>query len=255
MTLHDRLLATGKRFYCVCFGPRCGSTLLCEDLHQWGIGAPAETFQSTLYPESDGTTAEYVERAVENCPGREFGFKISWEQAHTLCSRLHDEGASDSSEAFDLRSNFPDLRFVHMVRRDKVAQAVSAWRAYRSGVWHTQVTESNVDAGHFGYDFGAIREHLLQVLADDWVWSAHFESLGIDFFQVVYEEYVANREPTLRSLAHSLGASPTNDELVDHTLKMRDEWSAEMVERTWGDLHAPRQPIWTVYRMGQNPTQ
>ena len=229
--------------------------MLCEDLRQWGIGNPTETFQSPLYPESGGTSADYVVQAVENSPGQEFGFKISWEQAHTLCSRLDDEGDGNSSDTFDLRRIFPSLRFVHIVRRDKVAQAVSAWRAYRSDVWHKPTMEVDVDAGHFDYDFAGIREQLLQVLADDWVWSSHFESLGINCFQVAYEDYVATRAATLRSLAGFLGAPVANTELVDHTRTMRDEWSREMVERTWADLHAPGHPIWTAFPVRRNQTQ
>ena len=226
VALHDRLVATGKRFYCICFGPRCGSTLLCEDLRQWGIGVPTETFQSPLYPEPDGTTAEYIVRAVE---------------------RLRAEGVGDSSDAFDLRSIFPDLRFVHVLRKDKVAQAISAWRAYASGIWHKSATEVDIDAGHFDYDFAAIREQLLQVLADDWVWSDHFESLEISRLQVLYEEYVKDRTTTLRSLSRFLDVQPAETELVDHLALMRDEWSSEMIKMTWADLHAPRQPIWTAY--------
>ena len=180
-------------------------------------------------------------------PGQVFGFKISWEQAHILCCRLRAEGVGDSSDAFDLRSIFPDLRFVHVLRKDKVAQAISAWRAYASGIWHKSATEADIDAGHFDYDFAAIREQLLQVLADDWVWSDHFESLEISRLQVLYEEYVKDRTTTLRSLARFLDVQPAETELVDHLALMRDEWSSEMIKMTWADLHAPRQPIWTAY--------
>jgi len=86
---------------------------------------------------------------VESNPGQVFGFKVSWEQAHILCCRLRAEGVGDSSDAFDLRFIFPDLRFVHVLRKDKVAQAVSAWRAYASGIWHKSATEVDIDAGHF----------------------------------------------------------------------------------------------------------
>jgi LPS sulfotransferase NodH len=235
--LLDRLAATGKRFYCVCFTVRSGSTLLCEDLAQWGLGAPAEDFQVLPEVYSNDSVADYVVRTVEQSPGELFGFKISLEQAITLSERLRDEGESDVS--IDLRSIFPDLRHLRIVRSDKIAQAVSTWRARFSGVWHRPVG-TMVDPGRPEYDFEAIRGELYWLIAEDWLWSFHCENLAIPTFLVEYESYLGAREGTLASIAGYLNAGPKRSGVVDRLQVLRDEWSQTIVERVQRDLYALR---------------
>lgn len=235
MSVRDRLATTGKRFYCVCFSYRSGSTLLRDDLHQWGLGAPNEYFQLPTPLVEDASVADYVVRVVEQTPESVFGFKISWEQVSALIQRLRVEGDADAS--FDLRSIFPSVRHLHLVRRDKVAQAVSLWRAIRSNQWHWEVG-TEVDRGYPTYDFSAIKDYLLQVIAEEWLWESHLSNLGIDRHQIAYEDYIENRLSTLASVADYLGETVTPTLPIDHIQIMRDEWSERTIEQVWADLRA-----------------
>ncbi len=240
VSLRDRLASTGKRFYCICFSLRSGSTLLCEDLTQWSLGSPTEFFQLTGEPSAGTSVADYVFETVASTPGPYFGFKITWDQAFTLTERLRAEGEEDAT--LDLRSIFPGLRSIHMVRSDKVAQAVSIWRAVNSGAWHWPVGQ-NIDKGTPPYDFEAIRGYLVQVVAEDWLWRSHFGRLSLPHLQVPYEPYMERRLKTLRTLAGFLGAKPRRAPLVDRLQVMRDQWSEEIVARVWSDLYGVPEPV------------
>jgi LPS sulfotransferase NodH len=240
MTTRDRLAATGKRFYCVCFSVRSGSSLLCEDLTQWGVGEPTEYFQlpdQTIVP---GQMADHLVALANAAEGEYFGFKVTWEQVHALTSTLRLEG--DRSVGRDLRSVFPDLAFVYIERRDKVRQAVSAWRAETSGTWHWPIG-SDVERGRPEYDFEQIRFHLQKAVGEDWLWSFHFQELGIRPTTVRYEDYVSDREHQLARIAKSVGWDGSAVPLDERLRVMRDDWTEEIARRFRADLYALALPM------------
>jgi trehalose 2-sulfotransferase len=233
MGVAENLAASGKRFYCICFSIRSGSTLLTRDLTNWSLGAPREPFQTPQYQiELEPSTAQYIARLVEESPGEFFGFKVTWGQAAALLRRLRDEDPSHSYA--DLAGLFPGLRYIHLVRNDKVAQAVSAWRAGESGTWHWP-TGVQVDLGTPPYDFLAIRARLLQFLAEDWLWNSYFERHNVSVLRVDYETYVEHRLTTMRRIATDLG-SVRPGPLSAGLQIMRDGWTEDTIRRVWIDL-------------------
>ncbi len=241
MRIRERLAAIGKRIYCVCFSIRSGSTLLCHDLAQWGLGAPTEYFQFPDSPVLDGPLSDYLVQLVEGASGEYFAIKMAWEQVYQLTDRLKREG--DSSVGFDLRTVFPDVRHIHIVRQDKIAQAVSAWRAMSTQTWHWPVG-TDVDPGRPEYDFEEIKLFLLQIIAEDWLWQSHFAELGIQPLIVNYEDYLADRVGYLARMTSFLGASASPTQLEDQLQVMRDDWTEAIVDLVRADLHAPREPNW-----------
>jgi LPS sulfotransferase NodH len=235
--IRDLLLGTEKRFYCICFSCRSGSTLLANDLKWNGLGEPFEHFHVERPREAkDRSFAQTICDLVAESEGEFFGFKIALNQLHSLTERLRRQG--DLSVTSDLRSVFPGLRFVSMRRTDKVAQAVSYWRALVTDQWHTGAGTTQ-DPGRPEYDFDAIKEALLAVVTEDWLWDAHFVANGIECHHVVYEDYLQGRLSTLEAIFDYLGVtSPPVTPVVDGTSVMRDDWSNEIVTRTWEDLTA-----------------
>ncbi len=230
----DRLIASGKRFYCLSFSIRSGSTLLCDDLTQWGLGAPAEHFQFPEYPVLDGPLSDHLIRLADQWAGDIFGFKISWYQATEVTSRLRAEG--HGSLGVDLRNVFPGLEHIHMVRNDKISQAISAWRAASSQTWHWPAG-TVVNPGEPLYDFEAIETEFNQILTDDWLWQFHFEQLGISPLTIYYEDYIQDRPGHLWRVADHLGVPASPTRLNDNLLVMRDEWTDQIARRFKAELH------------------
>ncbi len=240
MSLRDRLAATGKRFHCVCFTIRSGSTLLRDDLAQLHLGAAHEYFQPPSYHHTGEPAADYVMRTVLGSPEEHFGFKISWHDACLLTDVLRAQG--DTSVSRDLRTVFPGLAHLHIVRKDKLGQAVSAWRAAMSGTWHWS-SGTKVDSGRPEYDFAAILGELQLMLTEDMLWARHFSTRRIPHLRIEYERYIVDRAGTMKALAAFIGARPPRVKLKDRTRVMRDEWSEEIIERFWADLQSPGIPL------------
>ncbi|MGD9798708.1 MAG: Stf0 family sulfotransferase [Acidimicrobiia bacterium] len=262
VALREAIRDTGKRVYVLAFSMRSGSTALAHDLEQWGLGLPLEYFQPNLYLRrhgGPGPSAHLLE-SIRRAPGDVFGFKISWEQAFVLAESLAAEDVHVDGP--DLRAVVPGLTYLHLSRRDKAGQAVSAWRAERTGHWHRPVEPDGgapgsapeprpVEAGYGddedddpGDDLAAVRDVLLQLLAEDWLWHDFLARTGITATALVYEDYLADRRGVLRRVAAALGLPPAGEVPDPRTEIMRDGRSAELAARLRDHLHRPAHPFW-----------
>ncbi len=241
--LSERVARAGKSgYYFVAYAMRSGSTAVCHDLERLGLGDPHECFQENNYV--GRRASEYIVEKVNDSRGQVFGFKATWDQAEALCRTLEAQG--EPVPGMDLRNVFPGLRIVHLLRRDKVRQAISLWRAATSGMWHIP-DNAGTQAGRPDYDFEALLWHFAGVMCDDWMWIHHFARTRGDVLTVVYEDYVADPAATIERICKHIGARPTpvGGEWVDRPRIMRDEWTDQIAERFLADVRAPR-PLGTV---------
>lgn len=243
-----------ERAYVVAATPRSGSTLLCETLRASGVaGRPEEPFQRlrdsglshqprdyfrgvddpellALLPDRrpgapiDADDArERLTRALaeDTTANGVFATKLMWGYLPDFLAGIRAITGDDGDDLATLRSAFGrDLRFVQVRRRDKVAQAVSLWRAIQTQQWRDE--GSTRPAGVPGpdsalrdaaatevepvYHHGAIA-HLRDLLAaGEAAWTAWFADHGIAPVRVVvYEQLVPALGPTVRELLGELG--------------------------------------------------
>jgi LPS sulfotransferase NodH len=245
-SLAERVAGLAPVRYVILFGVRSGSTLLCSDLAQVGLGRPTEHFQGRFLP-ADGT-AGYVEDLVR-AESPVFGTKLAWEQAFALLRRLADE---DEVACFDLREVFgDDVRIVRLVRRNKARQAISAWRAAVSRVWHLPADTAG-QGPRLPYDRDAIVQVMLQLLAEEWLWERHLADLGLEALTIAYEDYVDDRRGWLSVVARHLGLSiEAGSGLEDLLRPVGDEWTDMIEGRLLEDLSAPDHPFWASLALRQ----
>jgi trehalose 2-sulfotransferase len=219
------------RTYFVCATPRSGSTLLCRSLAETGVaGRPEEYFERlrhsglprepreyfegigdpsflALLPETrsgdpaDADLERVVPRALAagTTPNGVFGAKLMWGYFGDVLARL---GTTPDGPAVErLTERFGPIRWVHVTRADKVAQAVSLWRAVQTRAWSSDDPPETRPV----YDARGIA-HLRDRLGEqDAAWRDWFDRQMIDPHRVEYERFVAEHAATLRGVLAHLG--------------------------------------------------
>jgi LPS sulfotransferase NodH len=210
--------------YLVCATPRSGSTLLCEMLRATGVaGTPLEHFEvlrasgqprqpreyfdgiadagvlQLLAPlaagrPSDEPAAAWAARIVRegSTPNGVWGGKLMWGHVEQLVSRARElDGLADADLAAALRALLGDVRFVYVTRADKVAQAVSLWRAVQTQRWSAAAGAPRQPHDAV-YSFAAIDHLVAQLEAHDGAWRRWFAEQAARPLELSYEEVGAD---------------------------------------------------------------
>jgi trehalose 2-sulfotransferase len=256
--------------YLVCATQRSGSTLLCELLRATDVaGAPDEYFESlreTNLPRQprqyfeDPSVRDIAERLAPTTPGHPeqpgdfepwfryviqrgttlngvFGAKMMWNYLDEFRLRMAElPGLGDLSFNERLEAVFPRLKIIFVRRRDKVAQAVSLWKAIQTQQWRTE-SESNVEQVEADqtpdaeYDYRAI-EHLLNELHRwDARWEDWFHATGREPIRVFYDEFTVSRAATIGRVLDALGIDPPAPQGKKPMRRQADDRSKDWVAR------------------------
>ena len=235
----------------VCATPRSGSTLLCALLDGTGVaGRPQEYFERLAHSGLPRQPREYFERVEDpkllellapTDPGTPdpgdpipqalaegttdngvFAAKLMWTHLLDLAERL-----GRPADAALLRERFPDPRYVHVTRRDKIAQAVSLWRAVQTRAWRAGAVTEN---GNAVYHAGAIGYLAGQLFDQDDAWRTWFSANGVEPLTIVYEELAGDTHAATSAVLDHLDVGPA--EVPDPPLRRQgDDRSARWVER------------------------
>ncbi|MGV3532545.1 MAG: Stf0 family sulfotransferase, partial [Chthoniobacteraceae bacterium] len=199
-----------RRSYLVCSTPRSGSNLLCEALKNTKLaGRPHQYFwvpkmdkwgeKYGLAPDED--FAGYVRGIVEKSATSNgiFGLKSMWDFLLAFEQRLRatPEYANFPGPLHELLAAvFPDLRYVHITRRDKVQQAVSLVRAIQSDLWTSQQQDARPPKDELRFDPDAIRAMLRDLEEAEAGWESLFTAAGVQPHRVTYEDLANAYEET-----------------------------------------------------------
>jgi trehalose 2-sulfotransferase len=221
--------------YAICATPRSGSTLLCALLRASGVaGWPESWFRIQNRAEwaadwniarKGGEVAWPTFLAAAIRAGRRdgpvFGLRLMWDHFEGL---RRDLGGSD-----DLEAVFGPMRYIHLSRRDRVAQAVSRHKAEASGTWHLGFEEA-AEPRTPHYDFAAIDGYMREAEADHASWHSWFASKGIQPLEIAYEDLAADPRKVARTVLAFLGL-PAPGPLAVTNRRMADVESADWAAR------------------------
>jgi trehalose 2-sulfotransferase len=249
----------------VCATQRSGSTLFCELLKGTEVaGVPDEFFevlrstglprQPRQYFESDqvqdiaarlpsldpgrpeqaGEFAGWFAYAIHRgtTPNGVFSSKMMWNYFDDFRVRVR-ELAGMEGLTFNLALDriFPNLSIVFVRRRDKVAQAVSLWRAIQTQKWR-QAEDSRVQDPEAQYDYRAIKHLVEELHRWDARWEDWFHATGRQPVRVIYEEFLEARAATLGRVLDALRIPP-RQLTADGRGVMRRQ--ADVVSQDWVD--------------------
>ena len=251
---HAGRMPLPTRSYIICANQRSGSNLLCRALSDTGVaGHPDEWFLCggpedfppgfTFWEES----ALAQERGVSDRQGyidlvhelattdnSVFGIKIMFNNVQWIEAKFRElPRFADVSRRDLYGAIFPDLRVVHLTRRDRVRQAVSWARAAQDNVWIVTDEGSPEPTGEPGYwrEFIAGLEQL--IIDGENGWRALYDELGLDPYEVVYEDLVTpdGYENALRGILDHLGVDQPDALPPPRTRQQADDLNEDWVNR------------------------
>lgn len=223
-----------ERSYSIAFTPRCGSNHLCDLLTLAEIGRPTEYFQYEL---PQWTVPDLEVAVSEVLPGNTVNGIFGAKMAHDHCAWLQSVIGKITGENRLLGDVLPNHKWVRLVRKDKVAQAISLYRAQVTQEWlkWQDDSKSNVD---LPYDFLAIVACYHTVVTAELAWDVYFSEYGIEPLVITYEDLAERPHQTVAAIAAYLTVDNWHSvEGVEANLRVqRDGTTAALVAQFRQDL-------------------
>ena len=232
--------------YLICATPRSGSTLLCGLLDSSGVaGHPASYFNRKSlndYADAwriarpvDGRIDEAFVRAALTAGTTSNGVFGGRIMAETLPELISGLAAAASEPAMTdvglLSAQVGRLRFVHLRRRDVVAQAVSWAKALHTHFWHPGEAVAP-GAQEPRYDEELIGRLVAAIESYERDWTMWFASHRIVPCEVTYEELAADPPRTAQRVLDHLGLHvPPDRQLVVGHRRQADRLNADWITR------------------------
>ncbi len=240
-----------RRCYVVCTIPRSGSNLLTDGLRDTRrAGMPKQFFlpkaearyAAELGIDAGADYAAYVRALVNTKITRNevFGFKLMSWYLNDFFVRLreaHSFGNSTTSDLELLRSAFPRLRFVRIVRRHKLRQALSTARALQTGLWKVQEGKSSLREPEFDPDL--IEQSLHEAERQEKIWDDFFQQIEVKPFLVEYEKLCQDYEATIRAVLNFLRIKLPSNARVGPPVTTRQ---ADETSRIWEERFLTERP-------------
>ena len=173
-------------------------------------------------------------------PNEVFGFKLMSWYLEDFLARLreaHGFGNSTTSDLELLCSAFPRLRFVRIVRRHKLRQALSTARALQTGLWKVQEGKNVLREPEFDPDL--IEQSLHEAERQDKLWDSFFQRIGVKPFEVEYEKLCQNYDKTIRAVLNFLRIKLPAGARVGPPVTTRQ---ADEISRTWEERFLAERP-------------
>jgi LPS sulfotransferase NodH len=220
--------------YVVCATPRSGSTLLCEMLVDSGIaGRPAEHVEQLRKRGRPNEPREYFDDVEDRSvlellpvsgpprphpgpieerlaavlhfattPNGVFGTKLMWGYMANFQERLAElPGFGALQDQERIAGLLGDVRYVHVRREDRVAQAISMWRAVQTRAWRAETD----DAVEPVYSFSGIDHLVHQLEQHESAWERWFDREGVEPLEVRYSELAADPGAVLQETLEFIG--------------------------------------------------
>ena len=163
------------------------------------------------------------------------GLRLMWPTVPDLLALLDRIFPHLPDDAARLERAFGPIRYLHLSRQNKVAQAVSRLRAEQGGLWHRAADgserERTAPPQPPVYDATRLRAFFAEAETGDAAWNEFFTRHAISPLRLTYEALAAAPQATLAATLADLGLDPalaTN--VAPRTARLADElsldWSA-----------------------------
>lgn len=228
-----------QRRYAICSSPRSGSSLLAGGLAKTRqAGFPLEYFNPSYikaYIHRSKCVGVTLHRYVRFLESRRssangvFGVKVHFAHvsSHPECEKLLNYiGNVD--------------RLIILRRADRIAQAVSYWRAVATNFWNAGKPE-DVERGRsiaIRYDGATIAQLLAELVEQEEGWERMLARRRTKCLEIMYEDLATNYVREMKRVLSYLGLSHIPDALFSSPTRLRiaDHWNEECAERFMRDI-------------------
>jgi len=239
--------------YIICTTPQSGSTLLCDLLAGSGVAGKPNSyyrrnsisdFVAQLNIPADDPNFDQTYLAAILREGKQdtelFGLRLMWSSLSELSVYLDTIYPNLPNDMARFARAFGRPLYLHLTRRDTVAQAISCFKAEESGLWHLTadggVREQTGPPKTPIYDFAKIEIQRNEIITQNKNWTDWFARHEIEPLHITYETLAADPNATLARILLTLDRDPTvaeavtpkssklgNDESHDWATRFRDD--------------------------------
>jgi LPS sulfotransferase NodH len=164
------------------------------------------------------------------------GLRVMFDTVDDLSVRLDRlfPGYESAPQRFEHAFGRP--LYIHLSRRDKVAQAVSLHKALSTGLWHRAADGSELErwAPHrdASYDADQIGTQVAELTAQDRNWHEWFSAHSIEPLHLDYEGFSSDPRSGLRRVLAALGQDASRaDAVALPTARLADDESSRWAAR------------------------
>jgi trehalose 2-sulfotransferase len=217
-----------RKSYIVASSYRSGSNYFCWELWRTGVlGAPVEFLNPydalpvLMNRFKASSPADYIAKLIERRSSKNgvFGLKTHSHHFEVFLKQYPQ-----------LLEALAPVTFIHINRRNTLAQAVSMAKALQTDFWTSRIESERPP---LQYDRELIAKCLEEVEQQELKWPRWFEAHGIEPFRVVYEDLIADTPKVIRSIVELLGVTDDepDDVLVPPTKRQGDGTNRDWIER------------------------
>jgi trehalose 2-sulfotransferase len=232
--------------YIICAMPRSGTHLLAEALQNTGrAGKPDEYFicdhKGQLENERGNIAEQYGKKSLEefrdlvlelgSTPNKVFGVIIMWSYFHTILDNYRTLPTYRGMQSYELVNKLLyNPKYIWLIRRDKVKQAISIVKALQTNVWRGDMAAQSFSEPKF--DYQKIEHYRQRLQEAEAGWEFYFNSHSIEPCKVVYEDLAKTYEETAYHVLRYLQLPTENLTFAPRKLhkqadQLSDEWLAQ----------------------------
>lgn len=162
-----------------------------------------------------------------------FGAKLMWGYFDDFIGKLRQIPVYEQIDLPALLPQvFPNLHYIQIIRRDKVRQAISFWRAVETNTWAWTGDKKPIPEKEPSFNYEAIRNLEKEIVTHEAAWKNYFEVCQIKPYVVIYEEFVPRYEETARDVLQFLDIPiPSDLKFAERKMKRQsDDLTEKWVE-------------------------
>lgn len=130
---------------------------------------------------------------------------------------------------------------IFLVRKDKVAQAVSHAKATLSDAWFH---EDDVEPGPAHYNFALINEFYEEAVRQHQAWNSLFTLTDCQPLTIYYEDIIDDAQQAITNIARKIGVTTTSQTPIKNILRIKrqsdeinTQWKLKFINDKWPGIN------------------